>query len=206
MSQQPLSQTVETLAKILYANNPDFQPWDGDAFGWNDPRNSNGSRREKAIKQAEAILAAGWMAQAETPVSDIASDANSAFTRAHLAEIRRGARLRRDFETFLIERFMAYTQARQVIDLNRRPVRPVTLVRDAAGFGHWRLPVGWDTHDDLDADDEVLVEHYMADDRGPGRVDVRVLVPWSFVFGEDEVKERYAQYLALKAEFEPTRE
>lgn len=46
----------QEVARAIYRHNPAIQPWDGDPFGFDEPRAQH--KRELAYKQAEAVVAA----------------------------------------------------------------------------------------------------------------------------------------------------
>lgn len=46
----------EDLARIIYNQNPAFQPWDGDKFEYGDSHWGVDDKRELALKQAEEVL------------------------------------------------------------------------------------------------------------------------------------------------------
>lgn len=70
--------------------------------------------------------------------------------------------------------------------------------RTTGGWGTWRIQRMFPLSE------TVKVEHHLADERTAGTITSRVEMPWRFVFGDDDRESRYAQYLALRAEFEPT--
>ena len=51
-----LDPEVEILARIIYSLNPDRQPWDGDAFVFNENHTWAGQNTKLAVKQAKAII------------------------------------------------------------------------------------------------------------------------------------------------------
>lgn len=127
------------------------------------------------------------------------------FTPVDLGEICAATEKKRRFVDFVLRRFMDFTATGRAVDnMNGKVVAPVTSLRDSSGYGTWRIANGqnWDRQV-ADQAEVIRIEHYLADERGTGMVTARVEVPWSFIFGDDERDARYAQYLALKAEFEP---
>ncbi|MFS0885239.1 hypothetical protein [Aeromicrobium sp. 179-A 4D2 NHS] len=48
----------DEYARAIYALNPDLQPWDGEPFTFDEPRNVT-AKRDLAIRQADALIASG---------------------------------------------------------------------------------------------------------------------------------------------------
>lgn len=48
---------MEKLAELLYALNPDTQPWNGDPYGFAEACKRGEHRAKLALRQAEALLA-----------------------------------------------------------------------------------------------------------------------------------------------------
>jgi hypothetical protein len=124
------------------------------------------------------------------------------FTRDDLARAAEAAVFLTDFESFILDRFVAYTQRGGVNDISGRPVGSLDSAQDDGGYGTWSVQKTWSLEPWVHQGD-VRITHFQAGDRGPGNYDRQVDMPWDFVFGATEAAERYEQYLALKAEFEP---
>lgn len=128
------------------------------------------------------------------------------YTSANFNSILAANAMLRDFEKFALGRFAEYTQFTEVIDERGIKIEPVqdAFARTNSGFGHWRLASNWiDIATAVTGAPYLLVENYVADDRGPGSVQHKVRMPLSFIFGEDEREAQYAEYLRLKSVFEP---
>lgn len=50
---------MEKLAEVLYALNPDRQPWDGDPFGFQEALRRREHRAQLALIQAEKLIDLG---------------------------------------------------------------------------------------------------------------------------------------------------
>lgn len=129
------------------------------------------------------------------------------FVREDLARMLDAHRLLKDFEQFVLRRFADYTHHTEVTNERGRRVYPVgdLAARTNAGYGYWRVHQNWInilTSTINAAGPSIPVENYVENDRGPGSVAHLVHVPLSFVFGDDERDNEYAQYLALKEKFE----
>lgn len=132
------------------------------------------------------------------------------FTATEMVDVIAARNLLSDFERFLLDRFAAYTRFTEVYDTKDRRVDPIEdpFARTSAGYGHWRLGRNWlDTMmqgGDTETAGVVPVEHYLSEDRGGGgSVTAKVEVPVGFVFGDYEQERDFAEYLRLKAIFEP---
>lgn len=116
-----------------------------------------------------------------------------------------------DFETFLLSRFADYTRTEKAVNERGQVAAPVTdpFARTDGGYGRWRLRSGWLAQlagdlETLDVDETwVVVEHYLADDRGGGGTSRMWKLPLRFVFGDEQEDAQRAEYLRLKAIYEP---
>lgn len=46
----------EDLARVIYNQNPAFQPWDGDKFEYGDSHWGVNEKRDLALKQADEVI------------------------------------------------------------------------------------------------------------------------------------------------------
>jgi hypothetical protein len=135
----------------------------------------------------------------------------STFDRDSLTRLRDAQSLISDFEAFLLTRFAAYTRYTTVTSDRGVEVDPIEdpFERTNAGYGYFRVPTGWlnilfaiTDADGMPTNGSVVIEHYIADDRGPGTTR-KYSMPLSFVFGEEEREAERAEFLRLKSIFEP---
>lgn len=124
------------------------------------------------------------------------------FVRADVTHVLDALGLIEDFKRFVLTRFAEYTRTTDVTTTDGQSVAPVAdpFARTNYGFGHWRLRTDWQQR--LASGEDLLVEHYLAEDRGPGSVTDRVLLPLDFVFVPAAEDPDYAEYLRLKDKFE----
>lgn len=108
------------------------------------------------------------------------------------------------FKKFLIDRFGAYTRTGSATDTRGRAVEPVADPHRAtsAGYGHWRLGRDWEAFARGERD-SVTFRHYLEADRGAGTFTADVVVPGTFIHHDGEEFNSYAEYLRLKAIWEP---
>ena len=106
------------------------------------------------------------------------------------------------FRSFLLDRFIAWTQSGDKVDVRGRVITPVADLtgKTSSGWGQWRLA---STSFATDAQ-AFRFEHWLADDRGPSTNTAIAVVPATFIFAAFDEQADYEQFLALKARFEPT--
>lgn len=63
----------DEYARAIYALNPDMQPWDGEPFTFDEPRNVT-TMRDLAIRQADALIASGAAPATASETHDYGSE------------------------------------------------------------------------------------------------------------------------------------
>lgn len=141
-----------------------------------------------------------------------------AFEFADMVDFVRGQVFAREFTSWVVERFyeVAETGFEFEVMEGRKAGSFITVERPTSGWVSWSMVQdftggpGWHglmgevSRTRAGERPFVLMREYTADDRGgSGTYGAVVAFPLDVMFGERERAERYEQYLALKAEFEP---
>ena len=143
-----------------------------------------------------------------TSTAPTATGTTPAFTRDDITRIVDAERTVTAFKAFLYDRLAAYTHYTEVTDHRGSKIIIDNPRRDSGGYGRWEIRRDWlDIVANASVDDTetaIGFTHYLADDRGGGgSYGATVNVPVAFIFGEIEDAEQYAEYLRLKAIYDP---
>jgi hypothetical protein len=118
------------------------------------------------------------------------ADRSGPFTRDDLDLILDVHALSGEFEAFVMHRFGVYTNTVEVRDTTAdKPVPPVESFATYGGAEYWQVQPNWldvltRTLKDPTTEPFIPVQHYVAGDRGPGKIDFRVHVPLAFIFAD----------------------
>lgn len=130
------------------------------------------------------------------------------FTQDDLPALADAHDLIEQWRVFLLTRFAAYTRYTEVTPVGGgAALDPIEdpFARTNSGYGSFRLPPNW-VRDLLTVDGEsaaIVVEHHVSGDRGVSGTTRQYRMPLDFIFGDVERESEYAEYLRLKAKFEP---
>lgn len=139
-----------------------------------------------------------WMREA------LAYSSVESFTRDDMAAVIKAMNYHKAFYGWVLGRF--YEVAETGFEFETTTGIKVTVsdkVTDS--WNTWRVPTSWEygLTSLSDVEDWIPVQRTMHDDAGRVHEGATVKFPLDVLFGERDMSERYAQYLALKAEFEP---